>query len=305
LNFPVDKEGLVHPIDSANVIAFYKKIQDQLKTNVLAGVVPKVSNTRGGAFKAKALTDGDYDTYWATDDEVTAATITFTMPEITKMNRLMLQEYIPLGQRVKTFSVSYLDNGKWLPIKLMEETTTIGFKRLLRFQTIETNKIRIEINDARGSICLNNIEAFYAGETTDISFEEKLEDIQSLPLTLVGVDESEAAKATDKNASTVCFVDGNTVVFDLGEEKAFRSFFYLPNQEVDFKGVVTHYELAVGSTPEHINKVVAKGEFANIKNNPILQSFYFAPTKARYVQLKAIKLVKKDNTISFAEIGVQ
>ena len=305
LNFPVDKEGLVHPIDSANVIAFYKNIQEQLKTNVLAGVVPKVSNTRGGTFKAKALTDGDYDTYWATDDEVTAATITFTMPEKTKMNRLMLQEYIPLGQRVKSFSVSYFDNGKWLPIKLMEETTTIGFKRLLRFQTIETNKIRIEINDARGSICLNNIEAFYAGETTDISFEEKLEDIQSLPLTLVGVDESEAAKATDKNASTVCFVDGNTVVFDLGEEKAFRSFFYLPNQEVDFKGVVTHYELAVGSTPETTNKVVAKGEFANIKNNPILQSFYFAPTKARYVQLKAIKLVQKDNTIGIAEIGIQ
>lgn len=305
LNFPVDKEGLVHPIDSANVIAFYKNIQEQLKTNVLAGVVPKVSNTRGGTFKAKALTDGDYDTYWATDDEVTAATITFTMPEKTKMNRLMLQEYIPLGQRVKSFSVSYLDNGKWLPIKLKEETTTIGYKRLLRFQTIETDQIRIEINDARGSICLNNIEAFYAGETTDISFEEKLEDMQTLPYTMVGVGEDEAAKAIDKDATTVCFVKGNTLLFDLGKEQTVRSLLYLPNSNTDKKGIITHYELAVGDTPETINKVIAKGEFSNIENNPILQTVYFSPKRTRYLQLKAIKLVQNNDTMGFAEIGLQ
>ncbi|MBR1719471.1 MAG: discoidin domain-containing protein, partial [Phocaeicola sp.] len=213
--------------------------------------------------------------------------------------------YIPLGQRVKSFTVTYFDHGKWLPVKLKEETTTIGFKRLLRFQTIETDQIRIEINDARGCICLNNIEAFYAGETTDISFEEKLEDIQSLPFTMMGTDENEAAKATDKNISTVCFVKGDKVVLDLGEEKTIRSLIYLPNQGVDYKGVITHYELAVGSSPDNMSKVVAKGEFANIKNNPILQTVYFSPTKVRYIQLKAIKQVKKGDEIGFAEIGIQ
>lgn len=51
---------------------------------------------------------------------------------------MMLQEYIPLGQRVKAFVVEYLDKDTWLPVKLNEETTTIGYKRLLRFETVET-----------------------------------------------------------------------------------------------------------------------------------------------------------------------
>ena len=59
-----------------------------------------------------------------------------SIPEKKKINRMMLQEYIPLGQRVKTFSVEHRKNGKWFPVKLNEETTTIGYKRLLRFETI-------------------------------------------------------------------------------------------------------------------------------------------------------------------------
>jgi alpha-L-fucosidase len=58
-------------------------------------------------------------------------------------NRLLLQEYIPLGQRVSSFSVKYRDEKtrEWMEAV---SATTIGYKRILRFPAVTAQKIRIE-----------------------------------------------------------------------------------------------------------------------------------------------------------------
>lgn len=94
LNFPVDRDGLIHPTDSANAVNFYKKVQRELANNLVAGMKPQVSNERGGKYVAKAMTDSSWDTYWATKDGVTTADITFNFRRPQLMNRIMLQEYI-------------------------------------------------------------------------------------------------------------------------------------------------------------------------------------------------------------------
>lgn len=229
LNFPVDRRGLIHPVDSANAVRFHEMIQQQLKTNLVAGMTPKVSNERGGDFVASALTDDNFDTYWATEDGVTTADIEFSFDTPTRMNRMMLQEYIPLGQRVKAFVVEYLDKDTWLPVKLNEETTTIGYKRLLRFETVETKGIRIRITDARGPLCLSNVGVYDAGNVSD-SFVEKVEDIESVPYLLPDVKAEETAKASDKQAQTTCFVEGDRLLIDLQEERLVSSLHFLPDQ---------------------------------------------------------------------------
>lgn len=167
LNFPVDRNGLIHPIDSANAVRFHQMIQQELKTNLVAGITPKVSNERGGKYVASALTDGDYDTYWATEDGVDTADVEFSFPAPRRINRVLLQEYIPLGQRVKAFVVEYKGkDGAWLPVPLNEETTTIGYKRLLRFETIVSDGIRIRFTDSRGPLCINAIGVYDAGGET-------------------------------------------------------------------------------------------------------------------------------------------
>ena len=286
LNFPVDRDGLIHPIDSANAVNFHKNVQKQLAHNLLAGIRPKASDERGGQFSAKAATDESWDTYWATNDGVTAADIKFDFPKTEKVNRMMIQEYIPLGQRVKSFIVEYDKDGKWLPVKLNEETTTVGYKRLLRFETVSTDKLRIRFTDARACLCINNIEAYYAGETAD-TFTVEAKELKSYPFTLVGVPEEDA------------------LVIDLGEERTITSFHYLPDQSEYNKGLISSYELSVGTEANAVNRIVAQGEFSNIKNNPILQSVYFTPVKARYLSLKPTKMVTEGETMGFAEIGIQ
>lgn len=304
LNFPVDRRGLIHPVDSANAVRFHEMIQQQLKTNLVAGMTPKVSNERGGDFVASALTDDNFDTYWATEDGVTTADIEFSFDTPTRMNRMMLQEYIPLGQRVKAFVVEYLDKDTWLPVKLNEETTTIGYKRLLRFETVETKGIRIRITDARGPLCLSSVGVYDAGNVSD-SFVEKVEDIESLSYLLPDVKADEAAKASDKQAQTTCFVEGDRLLIELQEERLVSSLHFLPDQGEPNKGLIANYEIRVGVSKDAVNQLVKSGEFSNIQNNPVMQSVFFTPVKARYIELKATRMIRAGEPMGFAELGVK
>ena len=162
LNFPVTPEGLIHPIDSANAVDFYKHVRNELRTNLIDKAKVKTSAERGTDFKANNLKDNNYNTYWATPDNVITASISIKFSKREKVNRMMLQEYIPLGQRVKSFTVEYLTEKGWQNIDAGEETTTIGYKRLLRFPTITTKEMRIRIADSRGPICLSELGAYYA-----------------------------------------------------------------------------------------------------------------------------------------------
>ena len=54
----------------------------------------------------------------------------------------MLQEYIPLGQRVESFKVEVHENGEWTA---WEEGTTIGHKRILLGRTVTADAVRIHI----------------------------------------------------------------------------------------------------------------------------------------------------------------
>jgi len=304
LNFPVDRNGLIHPTDSANAVNFRKNIERQLAHDLLENAKVEATSTRGGKYKAKAVNDNNWDTYWATPDNVTSATLTFSLPNKERINRMMLQEYIPLGQRVKQFIVEYEHNGEWLPIQPGEETTTVGYKRLLRFATIETSQLRVRFIDARGPLCINNVEAFYAGETNDFKPFNN-EAPKSLDFKVVGINDNEDKKCYDRNETTTCTISGSDVIFDLGKECEISSFYYLPDQSDAAKGMVSNYEIYVGNAPESVNQKVASGEFSNIKNNPIWQSVFFTPANARYVKMKATRIIDDSHDMGIAEIAIK
>lgn len=306
LNFPVDRNGLINPIDSANAVNFHKLIQRELGNNLVAGMKPKVSNERGGQFTAQALTDGSWDTYWATGDGVTSADITFTFKKARKMNRIMLQEYIPLGQRVKKFAVEWLDkNGTWKAVEQGEETTTIGYKRLLRFLTVETKGLRVRILDSRGPICMNNIGVYYGGEDAQLTWSPASVAMKSVPFSLKGFDEAQLAKVVDRNPATVLFADKNELLIDLGRDTKVSTLMYLPDQSENRHGLIHSYTLAAckaDGTDEH---VLSSGEFSNIQNNPVLQTITFEPATTRYLKLKADRMVNDGEQIGVAELGVK
>lgn len=287
LNFPINREGRVHPVDSANAINFHRLIQRELSDNLLRHVPATVSTCRGERFSGVMLTDGDWDSYWATPDGTNTGTVEFRFAQPQRVNRLMLQEYIPLGQRVQRFSVQALVGNKWTDVDCGEETTTIGYKRILRFKTLEAKALRINFEEARGPLCINNIGAFYGGPDSDR-------------------DVCEASKGEFKSLSfNILRKSDREVVIDLGEEHVVRAFHYLPDQSENNKGLVHQYELWTCDADGKPLKKLREGEFSNIRNNPILQSVFFAPIPARYLLFKAVKMVREGESVEFARLGVE
>ena len=163
LNVPVTRTGRMHPTDVANLKAFREKLDRIFAHNLLGTAKVKASNVRGSAYKAKNVVNGDYDRYWATADGVNSGTLTFTMNGRQSFNRIVLQEYIPLGQRVKSFCAEWSNDGTtWQKIDCGEQTTTIGHKRILVFPTVTARMLRIRFIDARGPLCINAVGAYLA-----------------------------------------------------------------------------------------------------------------------------------------------
>ncbi|WP_316817861.1 alpha-L-fucosidase [Pedobacter nyackensis] len=159
LNIPIDRRGLVHPADSAALTEFAQVIRRDLKDNLAKRAKVFASNTRGATFSAENLIDGNKDSYWATEDKITKASLTIELgKEPIIFNRLLIQEHIRLGQRIKSFTVDAYVNGQWQPL---DSQTTIGYKRILKFPDTKASKIRINL-DAKAPPTISNIEIYNA-----------------------------------------------------------------------------------------------------------------------------------------------
>ena len=162
LNFPINLDGKIPALDSLRATEWHEVIVNDFKDNILKNAVVRVDNERGRKFKAENVIDDDWNTYWATDDDYNFGTISFSFDKPVKMNRVVLQEYIALGQRVKDFYMEGELNGKWFKLNPLDTLSTIGYKRIVRFNTVELDKLIIYFEESRGPLCINNIEAYCA-----------------------------------------------------------------------------------------------------------------------------------------------
>lgn len=132
MNIPPNKDGLIDEGTVAKLKEF-KAWVDELNRNDLArgeGVKVGDSGHRGNdpKYAAGRAVDGDYDTYFATDDGQTTASIEVAFPKAQKVRGFILQEYIPLGQRVEGYAIECRVDGRW---KEVFAGKTIGYKRII------------------------------------------------------------------------------------------------------------------------------------------------------------------------------
>lgn len=267
LNVPPDTRGLIHEVDSARLMEFRAALDEIFSVDLAAGAEIEAENVRGGArrFSAQNLLHHDYDRYWAVDDDVTKVSLVVTLPEQRTFNRVQLQEYIPLGQRVSAFSIEALDeDGIWQPIA---RETTIGYKRIVHVPTTTTTAVRVNIEESEACPVLNGFALF-------------MDDVY------VSYEQSNVLTGMVKSAT-------EPLVLDMVEPALIKGFAYSPKQNGE-DGVIVTYRLESSLDGNDWDVLAEEIMFDNIVNNPISQHVQFQPSI--YVRFLRLIPIRVENT---------
>ena len=159
LNIPPNRDGRFSPADVESLKETGKRIHETYGTDLLAG-----------AKGPKEVLDGKEDTYLCIKDKE----FTVTTPSPVTINRIMLQEAIAThSERVEKYAIDAWIDGAWKEIAV---STNIGYKRILRFPEVTTDKLRFRLLESRLPPAISHISAHhYKSRPPQLSFSRDMD----------------------------------------------------------------------------------------------------------------------------------
>lgn len=159
LNIPPNNEGLFSDRDVEVLNKVGKIISETFSENLIEGAKIIVSSVLDQSHSANNTLDGDFNTCWMPKYETGSSYVEFNLPEKRVFNRIVIQEQIQdYSQRISEFNVEAFLENEW---KKIAEGTTVGYKKICRFSTINTDRIKINILDSRLNPTINNVSLHF------------------------------------------------------------------------------------------------------------------------------------------------
>lgn len=232
-------------------------------------------------FRKKAFADNRVvagDTPWNT---AAVSSRSYALKPASTVNLVMVQEDIAQGQRIEKFTIDAYTQGAW---KTMGEGTTVGYKRMLRFPDIQADSLRLTINESRLDGNIIQLAAYHVPEVEETATQGSWNDL---------------------DRSTWKLVKEDPVTVDLGKVVSLKSFTYAPLNGETKPTLAFRYDFFVSKDGKKWKKVITKGEFSNIVNNPLPQTIQLPATEdACYIRLQATTVDGKTAQVMLEELGV-
>ncbi|XP_061355364.1 alpha-L-fucosidase 1 [Gastrolobium bilobum] len=151
LNVPPNSSGLISAEDIQALLEFSQLRSSIFSHNLAINALLNASSTRGGIQDPhfspyNVLEEGLY-TYWAPEENQSMWILYINLQQVVSFNVLQLQEPIHMGQRVIEFYLEALcEDGVW---KRITNGTTIGYQRLLLFQKLKSQHLKLVVDKSR------------------------------------------------------------------------------------------------------------------------------------------------------------
>lgn len=150
LNIPPNKDGQFSARDAEVLREVGRRIRQVYDNDLLAG----------GSSSAPKVMDNNLDTWWQAPGKT--AEFMVKLPQKTTVNRVVIQEAIAhRGERVEAHHLEAYIDGKWIKVA---EGKTIGYKRILRFPSVETDELKLVITDSRLAPAISRFSVHYYDE---------------------------------------------------------------------------------------------------------------------------------------------
>jgi alpha-L-fucosidase len=148
LNVPPDDRGLLADTDVQRLNEFHVALNKIFRKNFALYQKVSADQFRGNSdiYHGSQIVDGNMETFWSTEDDLLAGTLEITLDKQTLINLIEIREPISFGQRVKKYQLEAWIGSNWQTIV---SGTTIGNRKLDRFEKIFTDKVRLRIEDSR------------------------------------------------------------------------------------------------------------------------------------------------------------
>ena len=159
LNVPANRDGAISDVDAKALLDLHRSIEQIYRNDLARGAHVSADVSRGKGFEGGQTTDGKDQTYWAAPDNANQGTLTLEFKKETNFDRVMLQEPIWLGQRIKAFAIDILGGNSWKQIAV---GTTVGHKRIVIFSPQKSSSLRIRITDSRACPALTHVGIYLA-----------------------------------------------------------------------------------------------------------------------------------------------
>lgn len=163
LNIPPGRDGRFSPRDVEVLRETGRRIRETYDKDLLAG-----------AKGPKEILDSDKHSFIEIDGPVEIA-----LPRPQTINRFIIQEPVDLrGERIAALALDAMVDGAW---RQVAECTNVGYKRILRFPDVTTDRLRLRVEDSRLTPAISKVSAHhYESRPPQLSISRRSDGLVSI-----------------------------------------------------------------------------------------------------------------------------
>lgn len=157
LNIPPTPEGKIADKDLETLLAMGAQLEIDFNENLADGSIITDNRHLDEKHTGQMALSEYPDSYWHSGDDPEGAELILDLGDEYDIDKIVLGENIKTGQQIEKFKLYAQVNGKW---KKLASETTIGYKRICRFNEIRVRYFKLVIEKARCFATISKFEAY-------------------------------------------------------------------------------------------------------------------------------------------------